>query len=264
MKNYDNKWHTNVLHAYHFSYKILLLISAPICHPNFSQSVPCSRLSFPDRREIDKHSLQRRNIIITNYAREEMRNNSMNNWGVKRFDVSRAVIVDNFWQNKFERFFILFVCDTLIINHLWMLLLVRPREKPQNMNPQEDILFKKWWKSRQFFMLGEGKIWKFGQDYYSISHTGFTVHGKLKFFLCRRKCFYAVTKIVTLQNSELDKCVQTSCTNSSRSTEENYDIFVASAQLTSHVKRKRDKHRSRTKGNLLETIFTNEGKHSHA
>lgn len=104
MKNYDIKWLTNVLHAYHFSYKILLLISAPICHPNFSQSVPCSRLSFPDRREIDKHSLQRRNIIITNYARGEMRNNSMNNSGVKRFVVSRAVIVDNFCRTNSRDF----------------------------------------------------------------------------------------------------------------------------------------------------------------
>lgn len=55
----------NVVHAYHFSYKILLLISAPVCHPSFSQSVPCRRLSFPDRTEIDKHSLQTENDIIT-------------------------------------------------------------------------------------------------------------------------------------------------------------------------------------------------------
>lgn len=53
---------TTVQRAYHFSYKILLLISAPVCHPNFSQSVPCSHLSFPGRREIDKHSLRTREI----------------------------------------------------------------------------------------------------------------------------------------------------------------------------------------------------------
>jgi hypothetical protein len=57
--------------AYHFSYKILLLISAPICHPNFSQFVPCVRLLFQDHREIYKHSLQRENETISEEFRKQ-------------------------------------------------------------------------------------------------------------------------------------------------------------------------------------------------
>lgn len=57
-----NEWMGNIIClniwcTHHSSYKILLLISAPVYHPNFSQFVPCVHLLFQDHKETYTHSL---------------------------------------------------------------------------------------------------------------------------------------------------------------------------------------------------------------